>query len=46
MGNKSIADARYSIVLSVDKPSYVFIALDERVLLAQDIERRHPPARR
>ena len=32
MGNKSIADAKYSIVLSVDKPSYVFIALDERVL--------------
>jgi hypothetical protein len=32
MGNKSILDGRFSVVLSVTRPCYVFVAIDERAL--------------
>lgn len=32
MGNKAVLDGRFSIVLFVDKPGYVLVALDERAL--------------
>ncbi len=32
MGQKSVVDGRFSVVVSVHKPCYVFLALDERAL--------------
>jgi hypothetical protein len=32
MGHKSVVDGRFSVIVSVEKPSYVFLALDERAL--------------
>jgi len=32
MGHKSVVDGRFSVVVSVAKPCYVFLALDERAL--------------
>ena len=32
MGHKAILDGRYSVVVAVAKPSYVFVAIDDRAL--------------
>ena len=32
MGHKSVVDGRFSVVVSVARPCYVFVAVDERVL--------------